>query len=321
MSKYLFPITVRRKYNDQRYRDYLRRAFKLEYSGDRRGRSPYYFQVIKPLLSGASGDMHYEDGTAFEPSFEQLEGDLKQLTDFIGKAYSERKGYSFLLPIVDAFMQLQIPGFDSAFKNQSNSDAVGLVFGEFLRDETSHMDRGQLAINHQEILGIYIYEEVDTYQATVDQKRVLALLSGKNIDYLLVVDSPLSLLTNNTFGRHDRSLDLLTGFCIPGEAFSPVLLRTPMFRMRQMGLLYAPGHLIETFGEALDDLSYEVFSTDASVRGSVQADGKYGKDSLIADALDIYFGPKLRRKLEKVPEGALKSKISKKIERLRADVL
>ena len=196
--------------------------------------------------------MWFEDGKPFAPSYDQLESDLRQITDFVGKSYSERKGYTFLLPILDAFMQIQIPGFDAAFKNQSNSDAVGLAFGEFLRDEISHKNRGQLAVSHQKILGIYTYDEVDTYQATIDQKRVLALISGKNIDYLLVVDAPMASLTGSKFGRHDRSLGLLTGFCIPGEAFSPVLLRTPTFRVRQIGLLYAPGHLIETYGGALD---------------------------------------------------------------------
>lgn len=293
----------------------------LEYSGDGRGRSPYYFKVIKPLLKEALGNMRFDDGKSFDPQFDQLEKDLKQLTDFVGESYSERKGYAFLLPILDAFMQIQIPGFDAAFKNQSNSDAVGLVFGEFLRDEISHENRSQLAVSHQKILGIYIYDEVDTYQATVDQKRVLALISGKNIDYLQVIDAPFASLTGSKFGRHDRSLDLLTGFCIPGEAFSPVLLRTPTFRIRQIGLLYAPGHLIGTHGGALDELSFEVFSTDASALGSVQADGKYGSDSLLSDALNIYFGPKLRRKLEKMPDSTLKSKISKRIERLKVNVL
>ena len=177
--------------------------------------------------------------------------------------------------------------------------------------------RMNLAINNQRIIGVYKYEDVDTHHNPTDETRYLALLSGINPDYVLLLDAPIDipLFTRNM----SEKLKIASGFCIPGDNFSLVVMRTLCFRRRQLGSLYSAGSLIDDSGGVLDELEYETFTAERDDVGLAQSQEQYGKTDF-AKALAIHYGPRKRRALTKL-SGGEKEKITKRFDVLRRNML
>lgn len=313
-------IIVHRRYEGKLrdYREEIRLFFQQVYAAGP-GRGPFFQQEIRPALESHAKKLFYDDGTHFVPQLDSLESDVKQITNFVGKNYSSKKEFVFLLPILDAFLQIRYPGFGKTFKTQNTADEVGMVLAEYLRDSEFQNNRYELAKAKQRIMGIYTYSEMDTYSATTGQERFFALLSVDASDYVLAVDGPLSHQPNKTTPLSEKA-DILTGFCVPGDEFSVIVLRTACLHYRQLGLLYTSGNLIDQTGSFLNDITYEIFTTDKSAIGSNNSGAGYGSKN-IDRALDIYFGPKIRRELSLTRNHREKASISKKIANIRFNML
>lgn len=316
-------IVVQNHYSNDDYKFMLRTTMRSVFAEQKApvGIRKYLEEVIEPVIVIHSERIVLENGIPVFPNVPPLIENHKTFWYYLSDdpLYRDRKFNENLYRVVDAFLQLSAPLFNAMIAARNNSDAVGHIFGEFLRDETAHYDRARLALSQQSILGIYRYEEVDTHQVSVEQDRYLCLLAGKNPDYVTLIDAPFDFEHFGVLNRSEK-LKILSGFCIPGETFSPVIMRTLCFRLRQIGLLYTPGNLIDAHGGALDELTYEVFTTDKASMESLASKKKYG-DPLFASVLNIHYGPKKRQTLTKLPDGDEKSKIINRIEKLRLSVL
>ena len=315
-------ITVRQKYLDEDYRDLLRTMAKFEYSTvkSRTGISTqkYAENVVIHTIEQSFELIKVEGRDTFEPDYDQIYSNRKLFSDFLGDRYPRRRFNDNLLQIVDAFLQIAVPRFQLIISEREVTDRVGNLLGAFLRDASSVSDRYQAALIQQKLLGIYKYQEVDSHQYRIGEDRFLAMFAGKNPDYIDLLDINAKIKARDSLQR--ERLKTYTGFCIPGIKFSPVLMRTTCFRRRQLGLLYTPGSLIDAVGGALDEITYEVFTTDGSAFGSKFTAEKYG-DSSFAKALDIHYGPKKRRQLKKLIAKTELQDAAERIEFIRRNML
>ena len=295
MAGRIYPIIVRKEYTDNRYREYLHQSFKLERSKYRRGRSKFVPFVMERLVEEHIEEISLDSTEPYQfqkPDFYQ---DYRDVSSYLANGRTPNSEAVFLR-FIDAFMQLTITGFYAAFLDHQNSDQIGQMLGAYLRDPISADNRYHLASSAQSVEGIYKYEDVDTHQNLNGETRIVAFLPGENIDYLNIIDfhyEPGKLTTPYS----NSKLDLICGFSIPGDKLSPVIMRTSRFRDRQLGLLYTPGNLTEMAGGVLDDFIYEVFTTDLDHQGEKSKSQKYDGDPLIAKALNIHYGPRLRKNL------------------------
>lgn len=298
----LNPVVVRETYDDEFYREFLWNAFTVEYrkGSVRRRRSPFVEKEFWPLLEEHAGRIHIDNGEKYEFDVSVLYADYKRITQYVNNPPQRIKAPEFLR-CIDAFLQLRIPGFNSDFMPYRNTDAVGLALGEFLRDPRLAKMRSSLDERAKSLLGIYKYREVDTLQRHHGVERCVAFVAGKNADYVLMLDFLCDAAKAKNVilhGRHpEKAVDLFQGFCIPGQDFSPVFMRSAYDRERLSGLLYAPRALVDLSDPAFNELTLEVFTTRKEHQGS-----RHDKtsDPALAKALEIYHGPRLRRFLKRV---------------------
>lgn len=312
-------VIVRKSYHDKTYRTFLHDAFRLEYQRDGRGRQPFYLNVIQPLIDDNIHLIKIDTGDDFQFQFPALHRDFRNISEYIRKDNIKTTPDAFLR-MIDAFMQLKVPGFNATFLEHQRSDETGLAMGEFLRDPGAATSRSRLALNAEPIVGIYEYEDIDTFQEYRGAKRIVSFLRGERIDYLLMLDFDFEAALSSTI-RWDEHLNLIHGFCVPGEAFSPVVMRSLREHKRHLGLLYAPGNLIEMYGGVFDELTYEIFTTDKEQQGSRQVDHKYADFPEFAEALEIHYGPRLRKHLSKVTDRKEIDQISNRIGKMKLELL
>ena len=204
--------------------------------------------------------------------------------------------------IIDAFMQIQHPGFDLGFNKIHTADTVGQFLGTYLRDQSVLADGMQQALNvqkivgPQKIIGIYEYEEIDTHREESGNMRIVCFLSGASNDYLKVIDFIFDDRTDTGIPEGGNR-NFITGFCIPSEAFSPLIMRSGSYKTRHLGLLYTPGNLVDMAGGVLDELTYEIFTTNKQQLGSATKARDDTHDQLFAKTLDIHYGPRLKHHL------------------------
>lgn len=298
MAPRIEPIVVRKSYGDKTYRDFLRHSFRIEYNRDARGREKYFRWVMKPALTGVADTFDRDDKSKWSPNYDRIEGNLKTISDFVGDGYTDRRFNDEFLRLIDAFLQIKLPGFNSAYAAHRNLNAVGMYLSSFLRDEQAYYDRSSLLKNATTLQGVYRYQDVDTHHGHTGDTRTIAFLSGDTIDFLSVMD-----FVDVADARPERAArDVHSGFCVPGNRFSLTAIRSENLKSRQIGILYTPGRLTDMSGDALDEITYEVFTTEDSHAGSRSTERDESLDPLFAKALDIHYGPRLRRILRKLTD-------------------
>ena len=312
-------IVVRKKYDEKTYRDFLHDAFSIERNRDRRGREAYYWQVMHSLVENYSSQIVLDSGEDYLFSPPIMDDRCRMISAYIKKDALKRNPEPFLR-MIDAFMQLKVPGFNSAFTQHLSMDATGLNMGEFLRDPNAALSRPQLALNAQSIIGLYKYKDVDTFQGFRGGNRYVAFLAGENIDYLLMIDLQFDTELDLSSGQ-DQRYRIVYGFCIPGEEFSPVIMRSLTKHNRQIGILYTSGNLIDMAGGHFEEMVFEIFTTDKDHQGSKSKNRTIGKDPNMAKAFELHYGPKLRRHISKVSKPQEFRKVSDKIDKIRLGLL
>jgi hypothetical protein len=194
-----------------------------------------------PLLRDNEYRLQFDDGSKYKPDYDYLKRDLKLHTEFLRDPNLETKSWIELFRFVDAFMQLRVNGFNSAFEKKAEIDTIGMMLGDFFRDKKFVSDRGGLAIAAQKATSIYIYDDVDTHRSSKKKKRALVLQPGENIDYLRAIDFAFSEEVD-VYDWSENSADYMSGFCVPGDGISTIVMRSSIFRGQHFGLLYTPGH-------------------------------------------------------------------------------
>ena len=313
-------ISVKLRYADDDHRQLLRSGLKADFKSRRTkiGTRKFVEDILIPTVERNIERIVVEGDQRFRPNFAPLFDNHKLTQHFLSDNFEGRKFNDNLLRIVDAYLQITVRGFDAVVQSRDTADEVGMVLGEFLRDETALKDRYKLALSQQALLGIYRYGEVDTHRYHINDARYLAMFSGRNPDYISLIDINAQNLTAGP--RRVERLKVYSGFCIPGEDFSPILMRTLCFRRRHVGLLYTPGSLIDASGGPLDELTYEVFTTEKEALSSKKTSEKYGS-AAFAKALDIHYGPKKRRTLTKLSKGAELNEIERRFELFRREMV
>lgn len=298
MSDIERKIIVRENYNDAKYRDFLWRSFKLEYEKDKvRGRTRFVEEVIWQTIDKYIDNIQLKSNAEYKFQYFTHYKDYRDITNYLktGKTPSTKSDTLFLREI-DAFMQIKVRKFNSLYIEAESDDEIGILLGAYLRDPILGTDRYRLSATGQTIIGIYKYENVDTHNHNLNEIRMIAFIAGNNIDYLQIIDFAYSPEKLNS-EKADYKLDIVQGFCIPGEKVSLVILKTKRFKERQLGLIYSPGNLVDMSGGVLDDLVYEVFTTNMDRQGDRTNEDKYKDNLLIAKALNIHYGPRLRKNL------------------------
>lgn len=315
-------IIVQYEYDDPDYRILLRREMQQhvieQNKKQKKSAERFFWENVVSKIVGVLDNISRIDGAPFEPDFDVDLGSRWKLADYLRvDAASSREFKDGLIAIVDAYLQIVMPGFDAPFKLAARTDETGMMFGAYLRDESALSSRMNLALNKQRIIGIYKYDDVDTHLNLIGETRYLALLSGNNPDYVHLIDAPVDM---PVFARNmSEKLKIASGFCIPGDNFSLVVMRTLCFRRRQLGLLYAAGSLIDQSGGVLDELEYETFTAERDDVGLAESQNRYGKSDF-AQALAIHYGPRKRRALTKLDRG-LQDEITKRFDILRRNML
>lgn len=312
-------IDIKSRYLDDDYRDLIRTTMKFEFDRQEAGTRKFLKEKVFPTIQNNLNRIRVDGKEEFRPHFNPLFDDHKVFNHFTSEKYQKRRFNDNLLRIADAFLQITVPYFNKLRLDRELADSAGMTLGAFLRDEALLKDRYQLSLSQQALIGIYQYQEVDSHQYRIGEDRFLAMFAGKHPDYISLVDVCLAAKKEQN-KTPDEALKAYIGFCIPGVKFSPAIMRTACFRRRQFGLLYTPGSLIDAVGGALDEITYEVFTTDTSTFGSKFTKEKYG-DSSFAKALDIHYGPKKRRQIERLAQGQKLDEVSERIELIQRNMI
>lgn len=313
------PVIVREKYTDRTYCIFLHGAFKVEYERDPRGRSKYCIQVMEDLIVKNLSKIQHETESNFTLAAPNFYDGFRDISTYL-KTGKPPSADTIFLRYIDAFMQLKVPNFNAAFDEHEAIEATGMMMGEFLRDPSAAKNREQLALNVQSVLGVFKYDEVDTLRQHHGQTRIVAFIAGNNIDYILMLDFYINLVEKRE-PEGDEYLNLKYGFCIAGDEFSPVILRSFKEHKRHIGLLYTAGNLIDMSGGVFDEITYEVFTTDKSDQARNSPKSKYSGDPKMAKAFEIHYGPNLKRYLKKVSDINELAVVQKKIDILRMGLL
>ena len=325
-------IVVRFRYNELTHQALLRSGLRVEKTLNYgKGMESYFRDVMQPLVKKNESRIVLDtDGSHPSFDYEQIFNNRKMLTDFIGEGDKNKKGQrdfnvSFLR-VVDAFLQLRKNGIDASYSAILAADDMGQMLGVFLKDQASLSNPGQQALNVQRalnvqnVIGIYEYDEVDTHFVESGERRVFVFLRGKSIDYLKVVDISFDCSKENLF-EDIANYNFLTGICVPGREFSPVLTRSKSYGTRHLGLLYTRGNLVNMVGGPLDDLTYDSFTTNAAKLGSAAKANEAAHTKLFAQALDIHYGPRIRREMNPVANPLAKAKIIRIVESIAEGML
>jgi len=192
------------------------------------------------------------------------------------------------------------------------TDAIGEVFGVFLRDPRLYQARYELALDAQRILGLYSYHLNGSVGAGSSEQRFLAFLSGATPDYIFCLDF---YLRESELAQEDEYLRLQYGFCVPGREFSPLILKTHKHHERLAGLVYSPNALLDFESDLLRALTMDVFTTDRS-QFKEEASDKY-----LDAARRIVDGPRIQVTLEKCKNASLIRRLEDKIARFRREYL
>lgn len=291
-------------------------TFSIVYANDPKGRKPFFADIMEPLIHKHADLIHFEDGDRCLAPIPVLDESRRILTDYIADGNSREFGDVFLR-FIDAFLQLRVPRFKASAADADSVDTIGMAIGEFLQDPVVARARSNLALSAQSILGIYEYPEIDTFQRHRGVMRCIAFLTGKSIDYLSALDFQFDPSADPA-PFNDKNVDLFNGFCIPGRAFSPIVMRSARTRERLNGLLYTPGVLVDLSGPLFDDLTLEVFTTDKAHQGS--------RPDLLTDpafvrTLALHYGPRLRRFLKRVHDPDRQKFLRRIVDRLKLKVL
>ena len=314
---------MRYAYDDPDYRVLLRKKMQQHVAEvlrkQRKGAERFFWENVVGQVVGALDRTTYDDGAAFEPDFQESFGSRWKLADYLRVGSDITRDFGDdLNAVVDAYLQIVLPGFDAPYKHSARSDETGMMFGAYLRDESALNTRVNLELNKQRIIGVYRYDDVDTHLNLTGETRYLALLTGFNPDYVNLIDAPVDF---PAFLKHrSEKLKIASGFCIPGEEFSLVVMKTLCFRRRQLGLLYSAGSLINESGGMLDEVEFETFTAARDDRGLSESTNKYGTAEF-AQALAIHYGPKRRRALTKLSNGPERNKIITRFDMLRRSML
>lgn len=324
MTAHRKKIVVQRSYSDPDYRWILRQSVQDHYwslnsAKKTRSTGDFFGEILSGKVAQNLDRIFWDNGEQFEPDFEETNTDRSRLNDFvrIGKSPNRRFSDGFLA-LIDAYLQITLPWFDASYRHALRSDEMGMMFGAFLKDESALESRFQLELNKQRVVGVYEYDEADTHLNLTGDTRYLALVAGENPDYINLLDASVDF--SPYLKNRAEKLKISSGFCIPGEEFSLVVMKTLCFRRRQIGLLYSVGSLVDKTGGVLDEIEFETFSAENDPVGLAASTERYGSVAF-AEALKIHYGTRKRQPLRKLPKGSQREAIIKRFELLKRNML
>lgn len=234
------------------------------------------------------------------------------------------------LRMFDAYVQLKSPRFKQMLQARDDLDKMGEIVGFFLRDPKVGTLDYHLAKASEKLLHFFAYDNVDNVGSYDNTTRFLCLFAGETSDYLFALDFAfvegdiVFLRDEHPMDKKDEKLRLYYGFCAPGEDYSPIIMRSYCLRERLAGVLYSKSALIDLNSEALDKITYEVFSTDKSFHGLATGQKKDKTDpaNLLQKAVMIAKGLRIGRHLEKIEiNSELHQKLSIRIKQIKVDFL
>ncbi|MFN3171245.1 MAG: hypothetical protein ACE37E_11190 [Hyphomicrobiales bacterium] len=280
-------VEIRREYTNPSQIEYYQQCIDWEQKRLRLSDTKMHERIERTVDGHIESIRYAEDGAIYRrPSID------KRMLSFFKSG--ERKPLK-VINLVDAYLQIIQPGINSYFEDLINISSTGLPLAAFLKEPLTKADRYQLSLYTQSLVGSYKFTDVNTHQALTDDERYLVIREGSSIDFLTCIDARIPKRTRST---RNLSHNALAGFIIPGDQLSPVILRSVKYHRRQVGLIYTPGKLVDAAGGVFDRLRYEVFTTDLGQQGRLDKSSRYGGD--FAKALELHYGPKLRRDLERI---------------------
>lgn len=313
-------IIVRRSYQND-YVQLLRP--RVRDRRDRLGlsRQKFLYDEVLERLSKLEGDVVFEDGSAC--TFDDETGkqiidwiDIKQVERFeTGKSSSNSKTVAThgpaLIRAFDAYVQATVPKFLEMIMAPDDLSKMGEIVGYFLRDPRAGVFDYIIAQAKQKILHFYQYDNVDSAGQYDGETRYLCLFAGETNDYLFALD--FAFAGNRFAPLEDERLRLYYGFCAPGEYYSPIVMRSYCLRERLAGVIYPPSKLVGVASEALEQLRFEVSTTDNEfhVKSVGDNDSERGVDEVFLRALKDSKGLRLVRSLRKVEHNSEKYKTVK----------
>ncbi|MGJ8527442.1 hypothetical protein [Maritalea sp.] len=260
----------------------------------------------------------------FDPNYRfewHVDNELRIVSDFLMEGDTRKFGLK-RFHMFDAYVQIASPKFVTLTNGKEDLDKMGEIVGHFLRDPSMGELSYLLAQAKQKLLHFFSYDNVDTLGAYDETERYLCLFVGETPDYLFALD--FAYVESDIVPLYDEKLRLYYGFCAPGEDFSPIVMRSYCLRERLAGLLYTKSSLIDLSSASLNDLTFEVFTTDQSFHGSKKEAEKEESPAMQAasKALQLVKGVKLGRNLTKIHEDSdLYTSMNSRVQKFIVDFL
>ena len=325
-------ITVQYEY-DADYRHLLWKAFKEDYARSDYGQKPFFYREMKPRVDPWIKNIELEntqDGK-YEFRYPDLYAGYKLITDYVreggieedGDQTTNKKPRNFSaekIRLFDAYMKIKHPVIATTFSPSRDTDATGLVFGEFLTDVEIRKRLYELEVTLQSLIGIYEYQEKTIGAAQTGPNRYLALFQGSTKGYLLVMDFSWSV-SDKVVYLVDEHLRLYYGFCILGRNFSPIILRSLDQRERQVGMMYGKDALVDFSAPTLEQVYLQTYTTDIDHFPDKTDNGQDKEAKLLQEVLRLKEGPVMNRTMFRVTNTNEYNAIAKRIEKIKRDHL
>lgn len=316
---------------DTEYLQLLWNAVRTDYDRTNLRRELYFEREIKLRIDAHVKNIKVEGHDEISFIYPDLHDECRLISHYLrnggmleNEARNKKKPRKFsilLLRMFDAYMKIKYPVIATTFSPNRDTDATGLVFGEFLTDVAVRKRLYEMEVTLQSLIGIYEYQEETTATFRTGIDRYLALFQGNTQGYLLVMDFSWSL-SDKIVHLVDEHLRLYYGFCIPGQKFSPIILRSLDQRERQVGMMYGKDALVDFSAPTLEQIYLQTYTTD-SEHFPDKSDGDQSKETkLFQEVLRLKEGPILNRTMFRVKKKSNEYKaIAKRIERIKRDRL
>ncbi len=253
----------------------------------------------------------------FNFEYPNIDAERKLISEFAVNGY-KRKFKDDIWHLFDAYVQLTTPKFLQMLKGRDDLDTMGQIVGHFLKDPIVGDSGYVLEQASQEILHFYHYDNVDNIGLFDESDRYVCLFRSASPEYLFVMDFEFD--GNHIGDITNERLRLYYGFCVPGEEFSPIIMRSFCLRERLAGLFFAPAAMVGKSSEFLNKLKFQVFTTDRSFHGNSKDNDEYGEFTKLA--MSAHKGPTLTRNLAKVdPNSSLYERLNLRVKQFKVELL
>lgn len=294
---------------------------RAESAGKKLGTQRFYKEHLRPTIERHIKRIRISNKPGYKFNFPSEDDiDFKYIQRYLTAPPTIRPDGEGIrkLQMFDAYVQLSDPLAITFYESRQSTHAIGDVIGSFLRDQVFENIDYNLELAKQRIMHFYEYDNIDTLGSRDNTKRYLCLIRGERPSYLLSLDFAFEgeIKVRRTTSKRMR---LYYGFCIPGEDFSPLVMKSFGWGERLTGVLYAPASLINLSSPALNQLTFDVFTTDKSFFGDAKSLAN-GSDAL-AKALSVHKGLRLQRRLWRISDDLLVSKLKQLVNCFQIDYL